>query len=331
MFGSKENLIFIETGRSASIIIKNNMKKYSLLSHLLFAAAISFFQPVFAQQSNDKGKGESLRAELFKENSDKVFVVAHRADWRNFPENSMGAIRSAIAMGVDILELDVQRTKDGVLVLMHDATLNRTTSGKGKVSETVYADLEKLRLRNGANVITRERIPTLEEALLEIKDKVLVNLDKADRYFDEIYPMLQRTGTTSQIIMKGSADALTVAEKFGPYLRDVLYMPIVNIDQQGAIDKVLTLDDQLAPVAFELTYKDTTHTVARKIKPILKGRSLIWYNSLWASLSGGLDDDRAVEDPAKIYGFLIDTLGARIIQTDRPALLINYLKSRGLH
>ncbi|SJN47692.1 glycerophosphodiester phosphodiesterase family protein [Sphingobacterium sp. JB170] len=307
------------------------MKKNSTVCSLLFVFFLGVCTPAFSQLDAKRSHAQIVRAELFNENSNKVFVVAHRADWRNFPENSIGAIRSAIAMGVDVLELDVQRSKDGVLLLMHDATVNRTTSGNGKVADMDYAALEMLRLKNGAGRVTSEHIPTLEETLLEIKGKVLVNLDKADRYFDEIYPMLQRTGTLDHIIMKGNGDAKTVSEKFGRYLKDVLYMPIVNIDKQGAFDEILSLDEQLAPVAFELTYKDTTHAAALKVRPLLANKSLIWYNSLWASLSGGLEDDRAVGNPAKIYGYLIDKLGARIIQTDRPALLIDYLKSKGLY
>ena len=49
-----------------------------------------------------------------------VIVVAHRGDWRNFPENSLEAIDNAVRMGVDIVELDVKKTKDGELILMHD-------------------------------------------------------------------------------------------------------------------------------------------------------------------------------------------------------------------
>jgi glycerophosphoryl diester phosphodiesterase len=56
----------------------------------------------------------------------RVLVVAHRGDWRNAPENSIQAIHNAIAMGVDIVEIDIHKTKDGQLVLMHDETIDRT-------------------------------------------------------------------------------------------------------------------------------------------------------------------------------------------------------------
>ena len=73
---------------------------------------------------------------LYKNPSDQyVMVIAHRADWRNFPENSIEAIRSAIKLGVDMVEIDIRRTKDGHLILMNDETIDRTTNGSGKVSE----------------------------------------------------------------------------------------------------------------------------------------------------------------------------------------------------
>ena len=74
-----------------------------------------------------------IREKLLNCDYSSVIVASHRGDWRNFPENSLEAIDNAIKMGVDIVELDVQRTKDGQLILMHDATLNRTTTGKGAI------------------------------------------------------------------------------------------------------------------------------------------------------------------------------------------------------
>ena len=68
---------------------------------------------------------------LHDPSSDYVVVVAHRGDWRNYPENSLPAIESCIRMGVDVVEIDLKLTKDSVLVLSHDRTLNRCTTGSG--------------------------------------------------------------------------------------------------------------------------------------------------------------------------------------------------------
>jgi glycerophosphoryl diester phosphodiesterase len=146
---------------------------------------------------------EAILAKLHNPNLDEVFVVAHRADWRNFPENSIAAIESAIQMGVDVVELDVQRTKDGHLILMHDKTLDRTTTGKGRVDEWTLDSIRTLKLLNGCAIRTKHNVPTLEEALVYAKDKIMINLDKADRFFEDVYLLLEKTGTTRQIIMKG--------------------------------------------------------------------------------------------------------------------------------
>ena len=175
-----------------------------------------------------------IREKLINCDSSSVIVVAHRGDWRNFPENSLEAIDNAIKMGVDIVELDVKRTKDGELILMHDRTLDRTTTGKGLVSENTLSDIRKLNLRNGCNIRTIHKVPTLEEALLHAKGKIMINLDQADLYFDQIYELMKKTGTTKQIIMKGRKPVAEVKKQFGSYLEDVIYMPIVDLDVAGA-------------------------------------------------------------------------------------------------
>ncbi len=74
-----------------------------------------------------------LRAALKNNRSGYVFVVAHRGDWRNAPENSVSAIKKAADMGADMVEIDIQRTKDSVFILMHDGSIDRMTNGKSFV------------------------------------------------------------------------------------------------------------------------------------------------------------------------------------------------------
>ncbi len=297
------------------------MKKYCLLLFALFLCVQGFAQ----------NKVEIIREKLFARDGSSVIVAAHRGDWRNFPENSLEAIESAIRMGVDIVELDVQRTKDGVLILMHDATLNRTTTGKGKIAEISMDSISKLRLRNGCAIRTIHKVPTLEEALLLAKGKIMLNLDKADRYFDEVYQLMKKTGTTKQVIMKGSKPSRQVKESYGKYLDDIIYMPIVDLDKPHAKEQLDAFCKDLNPVAFELLFVKDSNPLPVEVTQLLKGKSLIWYNTLWDTMAGGHDDDMSLRDPDAGYGHLIDNLGCRIIQTDRPAYLLEYLRKRGLH
>ncbi|MGN1221339.1 MAG: glycerophosphodiester phosphodiesterase, partial [Candidatus Cryptobacteroides sp.] len=89
---------------------------------------------------------------------------------------------------------------------------------------------------------------------------------------------------------------------------------------------------QLKPCAYELVYKtDEEVDYPLELRKELSGKALIWYNTLWDTLCGGHDDDLALDDPDAAYGFLINNLGATIIQTDRAEYLLNYLRRRGLH
>ncbi len=284
-----------------------------------------------ALQFSAQNRVEQIREKLMSCNSGSVIVVAHRGDWRNFPENSLEAIDNAIKMGVDIVELDVKKTKDGELILMHDRTLNRTTTGKGLVSDNTLDDIRKLNLRNGCNIRTIHKVPTLEEALLHAKGKIMINLDQADLYFDQIYELMQKTGTTRQIIMKGRKPATEVKKQFGDYLKDVIYMPIINLDASGAEEQVEAFIKDMSPVALELLFVNDANPLPKKLAATLENRALIWYNTLWDTMAGGHDDDMSLQDPDAGYGYLIDTLGCRIIQTDRPAYLLDYLRKRKLH
>ena len=255
-------------------------------------------------------------------------ITDPNADWRTAPENSLAAIESSIRQGADVVELDVQKTKDGKLILMHDKTLDRTTTGKGKISEWPLDSIRTLYLKNGAALKTKHRVPTLEEALLTAKGKVMVNLDKAYPIFDEIYPVLEKTGTVNQIIMKGSKPVAEVKKDLGKYLDRIIYMPIIHLDKPGAMEEVDGFMREIHPVAFEFLFVSDTCRVPFLVKDKLKGKSKIWYNTLWDTMAGGHDDDMSLEDPDKGYGYLIDTLGATIIQTDRTTYLLEYLKNR---
>lgn len=279
-----------------------------------------------------ENRAEWLRERLLAGDTTAVFVVAHRGDWRYAPENSVAAIEHSIAVGVDVVELDLQLTRDSVLIVMHDATLNRTTTGKGKVADWTLDSIRTLKLKNGCGIRTKHAVPTLEEALLAAKGRVLVNLDKADRYFDLVVPVLERTGTTRHIVMKGSKPAEEVLALYGKYLDEVIYMPVVNLDQENAEELMQAYVSDLKPAAYELLYAQAEDTaLPLRMRDTLRGRALIWYNTLWDTLCGGHDDDLSLEDSDAAFGYLIDTLGARIIQTDRAEHLLDYLRQRGLH
>lgn len=294
-----------------------------LLSVAVWTAAV-----VCAQVQD---RAEQIRARLLNPENSEVLVASHRGDWRYACENSLEGIENAIRMGVDIVEVDVACTKDGQLILMHDEKVDRTTTGTGYVKDLTLAEIRKFTLRNGCSVKTKYRVPTLEEALLLAKGKVMLNLDKAFNYFDKVYRLLEKTGTTDLVIMKSDVPAKQVKKKYGKYLDEVLFMPKVNLDLPEAMDNLLQYLRILKPVVVEFTFSSDSNPLPYEVKDVMDGKARIWYNTLWDTLVGGHDDDCSLEDPDKGYGYLIENLGATILQTDRPQFLIDYLKDRERH
>ena len=303
------------------------MKRY-LLILCATAGLYACSQP--AAETTDKAR--FVRAELHNPSSRYVVVVSHRGDWRNWPENSIPAIESVIGMGVDIMELDLKLTKDSVLVLCHDKTIDRTTSGKGRVCDITYDSIRRCVLKTGHGVKTTHRMPTLREALEVCKDRIVVNVDQGYEYYDLVLAVTEELGVTDQILIKGKRSTDAVAAKFAEHPRNMMYMPIIDIlKPQGRALFAEYQEKGIAPLAYEVCWNKYTPEVKECMDKVVAGGSKLWVNSLWASLCGGLDDDAAFGgDPAEVYGKLVD-MGATMIQTDRPELLISYLRSRGLH
>lgn len=92
-------------------------------------------------------------------------VWAHRGASAEAPENTMAAFRRAIELGADGIELDVQRSADGRLVVIHDETVDRTTTGSGRLVEMTWEQIEPLRIVDDGRELLDERLPLLEEVL----------------------------------------------------------------------------------------------------------------------------------------------------------------------
>jgi len=100
-----------------------------------------------------------------------VIITSHRGAGSLEPENTLRAMHRAIALGVDQIETDVQLTKDGHLILMHDPTVDRTTNGTGKIAELTFAEIRQLDAGLG------ECVPTLEETLAITRGKVVLQIE----------------------------------------------------------------------------------------------------------------------------------------------------------
>ncbi|PMD92286.1 glycerophosphodiester phosphodiesterase [Siphonobacter sp. BAB-5405] len=291
-----------------------------------------FWILAFSVQGQTRPVQDIIR-QLHNPKSTEVLVVAHRGDWRYAPKNSVLSLEHAIQMGVDIVEIDLKKTKDGVLILLHDATLNRTTTGHGKPSEYTWAELQQLTLKNEHGGPTRQKIMTFEDCMKRAKGRVMINIDKGYDYFKEAHQILEATGTMDHAIIKAGKSYETVKAENGELLGGKLaFMPIVNLAKPEAQSVIESYEKHLKPVAYELNFATDSVLLHSNYQSIRKSGSKLWLNSLWASLNGGHDDEKSIEenDPEAGWGWLI-AHGATLIQTDRPQELLAYLRKKGLH
>ena len=130
--------------------------------------------------------------------------IAHRGASGTFPENTLSAFRAAIDAGADMCELDVQLTRDGAVVVIHDDTVDRTTDGKGEVAELTVEEIKRLdagaKFKGGA--IQGERIPTLDEVFDVTSGKCGLNIElKAGSVEHQVAQIMQARDAFSDSIV----------------------------------------------------------------------------------------------------------------------------------
>jgi glycerophosphoryl diester phosphodiesterase len=110
-----------------------------------------------------------------------VKIALHRGANRYAPENTLPAIRNAVQLGADYVEFDIRPTRDGAYVLLHDRTLNRTTTGKGPLAKLTRAELDRLDAgRWFGKPLAGTRVPTLDQTLTALGAQAHAYLDAKD-------------------------------------------------------------------------------------------------------------------------------------------------------
>jgi len=129
-------------------------------------------------------------------------IIAHRGDSAHFPEDTLAAFQGAIQAGAGWLEMDVQRTKDGRLVVIHDETVDRTTDGSGRVADLTFDQIRSFNIGDG------ERVPTFEEAIRLAKESGIGLFPEAKNATlypgieDEMVQTLRQEGYLKQTILQ---------------------------------------------------------------------------------------------------------------------------------
>lgn len=258
-------------------------------------------------------------------------IVAHRGAWHGAPENSLASIEKAIAVGADIVEIDVRKSADGELFLMHDDTLLRM-AGIDRDAETfTMSELQAIALRedNGGEhrAVTDQRIPTLKQAFEAIRGRIFADLDLKDRgLFSEVAACARDMGVASFVDLK--TVVMNRADIDWVYAQDIEGVPFMAMAQfsAGNVSDRLALLSELKPFMCELRFDDL-RTIADNQQLFRDANMAIWFNTLDMAASGEWFDTSALADPDAIWGRLMDA-GISTIQTDEPAALRHYIEAR---
>lgn len=127
-----------------------------------------------------------------------VLKIGHRG-CSYAPENTLKAFEKAISLGAGMVECDARLTKDGKVVIIHDETVDRTTDGKGKVSEMNWEELRKLEVEDG------EKIPSLEEVIDLVKGRIKLNVEiKDEKVGKKVAEMIVKNNFVEECLVSSS-------------------------------------------------------------------------------------------------------------------------------
>ncbi|MCW3464908.1 glycerophosphodiester phosphodiesterase family protein [Chitinophaga nivalis] len=261
----------------------------------LFAGASLLMQNTIAQQ-----------AAPLPATKNKFVVVAHRGNHVDMPENTVAAIAATIQCGADYAELDLRTTKDGQLVLMHDATVDRMTNGKGKVADLTWAEIQLLKInsKDGKDY----RVPTFSEALRASKGKVNIYLDFKDADVAETWKQIQAAGMEQQIVVY-----LNGKQQYKQWRKTAPQMPLMT-----SVPDEVTTPAQLNYLLDNIAIAVLDNVTDSAMLAVTRQHGV----AVW------LDAQASSEGPATWNTVL--SKGVQGMQSDHPEALVSYLKKNNL-
>jgi glycerophosphoryl diester phosphodiesterase len=235
-------------------------------------------------------------------------ISAHRGNTGKAPENTIATYKNALKLRVDFIEIDVRTTSDGKLVILHDGTLNRTTTGEGPVKHISFSELKKYSAGKGYVGFEEEKIPSLEEVCQLISRWNKWHAKKTYIYVDckEVAPkrlveILQKYDLANESCFYGNDAFLMSLKQEFPQAR---LMPSLR-KKEDIASKIAALH----PFAFDANFLSLTSEMVQEIHA--QGIRV------FTDLLGPLDTD--------IHYKKAITLGVDLIQTDKPDLVLKAL------
>lgn len=237
-------------------------------------------------------------------------VIAHRGHHTNLPENTLAAYESAIKLGADYVEVDLRTTKDSVLVVLHNASVEAMTNGKGKISELLYAQVQQLAIKakNGNAVY---RIPLFKDVLALCRGRMNIYLDFKEASVAAAWKMICEAGMQKNIVVYANTlKQLNEWQRLAPQMPVMTSVP----DSINSTEALARFISQYHVAAVD----GSVGQYSAAMRQLLRDRGV----ALW------LDVQSQQEGPA--VWAQAEALAAEGMQTDHPEELIQYLHQKQL-
>jgi len=307
-----------EPGRKKEYCVMDK-RKYLIV---LWILSLVVFNGCFVAQSK-KGTINNTPNPLNRLNSNTVLIAAHRGGYENdykdkAPENSVVNIKNAVSKGFDVYETDLQRTKDGVFVIVHDQTIERETDGHGEVKNITLAELKKLKKRYTNGVTSQEPVATFEEFLQHGKNRITFKVDMKpgiQAYFKEIVSLVKKHKMMDSVLFRVEYKEADFFSKYvnegNPYSENLLMFMVDSKQQVDFIEKTFS------PLSIQVNI----------------GSKNPWAQSLevikYAASKDILVETHVIGNE-KQWGSLVHA-GVRMLHSQTPLKTLDYLRSINKH
>lgn len=242
----------------------------------------------------------------------KIIISGHRGTRATmYPENSLEGMQYALKEYKDIIfEIDPRLTKDSVIVLMHDATLDRTTTATGKLSDFTWAELQEIRLKDYEGNITDYKIPLLKDVIEWSKGKTVVNLDKKDVPLDEIVSLVKECEAEEDIMLTVHTGAQ--ARYYYDRLPNIMFSVFARNNKEYE-------DIAISGVPWNNMIAYVGHTITDANAPIVE---MLHLNGVKCMISTAPTHDKLKTKEERMVGYYTEIARTPdIIETDIPSEL----------
>ena len=264
---------------------------------------------------------------------EKILVVAHRgAAGGNIPCNTLVSYETALKQGADMIEIDVEMSRDGKLFIFHPGMEPHHLGISEYICNMKAEEIEKLRYVNYDRTPTQFPINTFDELLETFKGRCYINVDKFWGHPKEIYETIKRHNMADQIVVKSSPSdkVFEVLEGLAP---ELAYMPIVR-DTHPLHEKLLASKINYIGAEVLFTSEDAEVASPAFFDKMHKDGCLVWGNAIIYNykeqLSAGHSDDTALSQSMDLGWGWLAKRGFDLIQTDWTGMMVQYLKEKDL-